>query len=704
MPSTTPPTEEFNNVLEAEVKRLKQRRSEAGQNQGNPAKDAVGLALSGGGIRSATFNLGLLQAMWRFNVLNQVDYLSTVSGGGYIGSSLTWFMSKLKKEFPFGTQRKDYKKLGGRVLTWLRAHGNYLMPGDGLGLWALISAILTGILLNLVILIPFFLFLFLVLSEKLGVSPPFFGFIEFFYKYSLSKTTTLFAWLQALGLVMIGLFLVAALVFALTTRFESFRGVLRQRWMRQRAGRMLMYGVLFTMGGSIPIIHDYLDAKMFGWIQWAMSGISFSGVISMLGALRGRKQGNEAKGLRSFFLSLGLALLVFGLFLWLYHLTDGYALKWPWLFVAIPVWYLLASIADINHVSMHRFYRNRLMAAFMPHSIEGAETDIKEADYCLLKEIPQTQAPYHIICTNIQTVGSKVARLRVRGGDSFFFSPLYCGAESTRYIKTENYIGGNMNLATAFAISGAAVDPNTYITRSRPLTFLMTLLNIRLGYWIRNPGKPALTGSLLRPMWTYYMLTEMLGSGLNEKRWNIHLSDGGHFENLGLYELLRRRCRCIIVSDATADAGWKFNDLGRCIEMARVDFGTMVSLKTEPMIPVGEDRISKQAFVFGEITYDNGDPGYLVYIKTALIDDLPEDILGYHRLNDTFPDQSTADQFFDERQFEAYRELGFQIGKKLFENADGKKLCGWIKRQKTESQKRESKEADSQKTPSQETS
>ena len=691
MPRIKNPTVEFNKVLDTEIKRIKRRRSEAGQDPGNPKKDAVGLALSGGGIRSATFNLGLLQAMWRFKVLKQVDYLSTVSGGGYIGSSLTWFMSKLKTDFPFGTKRKDHKYLGGRVLTWLRAHGNYLMPGDGLGLWTLIAAILTGIFLNLLILIPFFVFILLLLSEKVGASPPF---SDFIYRYLPIEINTLFTWLLALGLFMIFLFLVVALVFALTTRFEVFRNVLCQKWMRKRAGRMLTYGVLFMVVGSIPIIHDYLDGKLSGWIQWAMSGISLSGIISMLGALRGRKQGNEAKGVRSFFLSLGLALLVFGIFLWLYHLTEDYVLKWPWLIVAIPVWYLIAALADINHVSMHRFYRNRLMTAFMPHSLKGAESDIKEADYCLLKDIPQTQAPYHIICTNIQTVGSEVAKLRGRGGDSFFFSPEYSGAESTRFIRTSDYIGGNMNLATAFAISGAAVDPNTYITRSRPLTFLMTLLNIRMGYWIRNPSKPALTGSLLRPMWTYYMLMEMLGSGLNEKRWNIHLSDGGHFENLGLYELLRRRCRYIIVSDATADAGWKFNDLGRCIEMARVDFGAEVSLNTKPMIPIGENRLSQQAFVFGEITYDNGDPGYLIYIKTTLVANLPEDVQGYLRLNDKFPDQTTADQFFDERQFEAYRELGFQIGKMLFEEADGQKLGAWIEKQKTESPKAVAKDAD----------
>ncbi|MGD9303928.1 MAG: hypothetical protein PVF79_06660, partial [Desulfobacterales bacterium] len=119
-----------------------------------------------------------------------------------------------------------------------------------------------------------------------------------------------------------------------------------------------------------------------------------------------------------------------------------------------------------------------------------------------------------------------------------------------------------------------------------------------------------------------------------------------------------------------------------------------VSLNTKPMIPIGENRLSQQAFVFGEITYDNGDPGYLIYIKTTPVAKLPEDVQGYQRLNDKFPDQSTADQFFDERQFEAYRELGFQIGKMLFEDAYGQKLGEWIEKQKTESPKTASKDTD----------
>ncbi len=92
------------------------------------SSDAIGLALSGGGIRSAAFNLGIPMVRERCGLLKQIDYLSTVSGGGYIGSTLAWLMLKLDQPFSFGTSRRDHARSGEKILSWLRPHGNYLIP------------------------------------------------------------------------------------------------------------------------------------------------------------------------------------------------------------------------------------------------------------------------------------------------------------------------------------------------------------------------------------------------------------------------------------------------------------------------------------------------------------------------------------------------------------------------------------------------
>lgn len=680
----------FEEVQEAESEWLKVRRKYAqimeeedadSEKQKKPSRkdlhlQTMGLALSGGGIRSATFNLGLLQALERYGLLRCVDYLSTVSGGGYIGSCFTWFMSKLENEkkpgekkkprdFPFGTSRKHYKEMGGEILAWLRSYGKYMTPGEGLNIWALMGAILTGILVNLLIMVPVFLGLFFMLSRRIP-----FSLVDEWVKYVVPcvREAQWFHVLFLLGLGLLALFLFTVLLYAILTHLAFLRKPGAQKSVRIIIGGLLKYCILLIVIGTIPMVYDFLMPKLAVWKSVAMSGVSLSGIIAMLGGGRNRKEGNELKGYRSFLLSLGLSLLVYGLFLWFYQLIR---LPFSWVFLISLVLSFVVAFADVNQISMHRFYRDRLMKAYMSDEIKvGAnDTILNNPDQFYLKNIPRTSSPYHIINTFIQTLGSKDSRLSGRGGDNFIFSPLYSGSASTAYIKTRDYVRGKMDLATAFAISGAAVDPNTYATSSRPLSFIMTLLNIRLGYWIRNPKFPV-KGKRFKPLyliprWYFYMFAEMFGHGLKETQKQIHLSDGGHFENLAIYELIRRRCKYIIVSDAGADKDYNFGDLVKAIEMVRLDFGAKIEINTRDLIPQKEDKRSAKAFTFGKIDYGEGHMGYLIYIKTTLMEELTEDIYGYQRAHNDFPDQSTMDQFYDESQFEAYRELGFQLGRKL---------------------------------------
>jgi len=686
-------TASINEVVEAEREWIKKRRQNAGKEKGSPEKDAMGVALSGGGIRSATFNLGLLQALEGSNILKRIDYLSTVSGGGYIGSTFTWLKSIRPDIFPFGTKRKHHSGVGGKVLYWLRCRGRYLIPGDGLNEWALAAAILTGTLVNLVVLVPVFLLTFWGLSQEIfKFSSPLEALAS-----SLSLPLTYsdgFAVVFGLGLLALAFFLLFVFIFAIETSISHLRSFVKQRKMRSKAGQALMWSVVLIVIGTLPLGHAYAVAHLGNLIEEAMSAISLSGLMALFAGWRGKKGGNEIRGWRSFVLSLGLTLLIYGLFLWFYHLVNC-QVDWPgslgfWIMIGASVFF--AIFTDINHVSMHRYYRNRLMEAYMPHEIEVdlpseerpvAEIENKdypgvsqrEADQFLLGKIPITDAPYHIINTNVQLIGSSDPRLCGRGGDNFILSPKHCGAESLGYAPTETYMKGIVNLATAMAISGAAVNPNTYATRSRPLSFIMTLLNVRLGYWIQNPRYCSrLYRTVSRPWWYTYMFREMMGKGLNENSRQVHLSDGGHFENLGLYELVRRRCSYIVISDASADPDWTFSDLAKAIELVRVDFGAKVTLDTSEILPDKESKRSPKAFAFGDLEYDDGTTGKILYIKTTVIDKLSEDIYGYHRLNPKFPDETTIDQFFDEQQFEAYRELGFLLGRRACE---GMKTAGW---------------------------
>jgi hypothetical protein len=187
----------------------------------------------------------------------------------------------------------------------------------------------------------------------------------------------------------------------------------------------------------------------------------------------------------------------------------------------------------------------------------------------------------------------------------------------------------------------------------------MTLLNARLGAWVDNPRK---TPRRWRwPAWYQLMLREMLGRGLSEKEAKIHLADGGHFENLGLYELLRRKCRYIVVSDAGADPTCGLGDLGQAIQRARADLGADVEICADDFTKERADEIASRAHLLGKVTYADGSTGEILYLKAMVIRHLSADIYAYWRANAAFPNEPTSDQFYGELQFDSYRELGLQI-------------------------------------------
>ena len=155
---------------------------------------------------------------------------------------------------------------------------------------------------------------------------------------------------------------------------------------------------------------------------------------------------------------------------------------------------------------------------------------------------------------------------------------------------------------------------------------------------------------------------------MNEKSKYVELSDGGHFENLAVYELIRREVDLIILCDGAADKDYKFKDFANLVEKVRLDFGARIDINLDPIIPkTGEDlsygleKIAEQGHAIGTIRYQTDKKGVLIYMKTTLMRHLPADIYGYKLTHEHFPDETTGDQFFDERQFEAYRELGYQV-------------------------------------------
>lgn len=616
----------------------------------------TGLALSGGGIRSASFSMGVMQAFAKAGWLKKIDYLSTVSGGGYIGSSLTWLLHKTwkvpadekessqKKEdakeqknagvqdssdsvtfgidwenFPFRTYpiaegRSSRKKVeplpkeveplpknvyAGRILRYLRQHARYLTPGGGLDWVSLATVVLRNSAFSLVVYgsilaLLFFMMHWASLLTGLDIVPDPCSKLEL--KDCFSPTdrpgSTLF---RAAGFVLIFWAIVAVLYAFSTICYgkDWFRGSGKHTnyawryWHEKLWGRWpLIIALMLAVLGSTPTAYHWLGnlgnkppaqafsikgtpSKAGGWaiegtiklpleqnsakdtgvwkaifenLGWLAGVLStLSGVVMSLFAFKLTSAVKPGKIPMGLVVGVGSVALIFGVLLLAYHVYywAGWRIPIPWFWSGPLPWpvftvvviALMARFTDINQMSLHRYYRDRLMETFLPNVKDALDVQgtvaggakMHDSDgtkihqmcqapmACQETESKQPMGPYHIINTNIVLVSSYIPKFRGRGGDNFILTPLCCGSNATGWcetgrkpdmaptglpdsqIKTAESPFESLTFATAMAISGAAVNPNTGsggqgITRQPLLSFLMGILNIRLGYWASNPS------------------------------------------------------------------------------------------------------------------------------------------------------------------------------------------------------------------------
>ena len=342
-----------------------------------------------------------------------------------------------------------------------------------------------------------------------------------------------------------------------------------------------------------------------------------------------------------------------------------------WLLVtmfAILLVYWLS--VDVNATAVHSFYRDRLSSAYL---IRVSDTgDLEHNDKQKLSHLNrQDNAPYHLINAALNLVGSPDPSLRGRQSGFFTFGKLYTGSVRTGFLRTEQMerLDPGLDLGTAIAVSGAAAAPNRGATTVKSLIFIMTLLNIRLGYWLPNP-RFARSASWLKRLalrrgpGPKYLLKESLGH-VDGRTTFINVSDGGHIENLGVFELLRRRCKLIVAVDGEHDPEIRFQSLVKLMLYARIEMGIEMELDLDP-IRKDSGGLSSRHISMGKIQYAEGETGHLLYVKASLTGDEVEYIREYATRNPDFPHETTADQFFNEDRFEAYRALGYHIGEQIF--------------------------------------
>ncbi|HEX3675381.1 MAG TPA: hypothetical protein VHU87_14000 [Rhizomicrobium sp.] len=688
-----------------------------------PMYDTTGVCLSGGGIRSAAFCLGALQSLATRDLIGNIDYLSTVSGGGYIGASVSGCMSgapeagKTTTDFPFAAPGafEDPPAVGH-----LRDYSNYILPRGHNSFVEAIAVILRGMATNLIFILTATLFLagltVFAYPDQDSLSggsflPQLFHIQKFLAGHVplLDGAFTFTLWLLAI----LGAGLVGWAIFR--SRFPSRGSDVRGRGVRTARWLIVALALCAFLDVQPLVIRAVLSAgglpnaakAAYEWLALVSAPLAaavafFSDRLAGFLKTAASRPGTGAMLKRAAaFAAVWLAALVLPFFLWAFYIwlsAAGIALNaaggapMPAAGIYFIGWFALWLITMLftpNANSLHQFYRDKLSKAFLfdplwrepleaHHALRDSDSgDLVPQDKKKLHDIsPAHGGPYHLINAALNLQGSIAGNRRGRNADFFLFSAEHIGSDLTGYVKTTDLEteDPHIDLAAAMAISGAAVSSDMGSSSIAPLAPTLALLNFRLGYWMKNPRfvNKATNGwkKTLSGMFKTYILSEMFGL-LDESDPRVYLTDGGHIENLGLYALLNRHCKVIVAVDGEADPAMTFPALSTVQRYARIDLGIRIDVPWYDIaaVSLAATRAAEDGTpipekngphcAIGLIHYPDGQKGLLLYVKASVTGDEADYVLNYKQRNPAFPHESTGDQFFTEEQFECYRALGF---------------------------------------------
>jgi hypothetical protein len=725
-----------------------------------PYPERLGICCSGGGIRSAAYNLGALQSLQETDELVRATYLAAVSGGSYIAAAFSmvakaWepaddggrpILGKAGHDDsdPDALARLKPFAPGSPEEQYLRNRSSYMAPSGSDKLYLGLRAVL-GMVFNLVFLGLPLAALGLLLSGFLfkpwgdcnpnyctpEIQPMFWitpavplAFGLTFGLYGMIRRSPTERQRQFLQAWSIRLIMVAAvlglLLVAVPALVSAFRG---QAFNKQSATPRTPA----TVGGAAGLAG--LIAGLLAYLRQAFS--SPSAAAKTAGKARKALAGLNARTRQALIYTAGALLGPLLLFAFVVlgaavGLASSDNRGFPSGVVvagvlALAVFGFLYSVSDVNSWSLHPFYKRRLSSAFALKRVHWRKLDESELDRVQLVPpvteqaddvgaalerdydtlVPLSKTALHegdwptlLVCAaaNVSDPGAVPPG---RSVTSFTFSaysvggPLIGGAATPAYersvvdkaswvatlwawIRSDPRLkqprrARDLSLPAAVAMSGAALAPSMGKSTKRPLTFLLALANVRLGVWLPNPRWVMLTKKsqrkfLKRPR-PSYLLHELMGRNRVNDNY-IYVTDGGHYENLGLVELLRRGCTQVYCFDASG--GQAFDELGDAIALARSELGVEVEIDPRAISPDEETGIAEKDVVTGTFAYRDGTRGTLVYARNVLTDPpgAPWDAQAYHRVDPKFPHNPTADQLYTDQKFEGYRVLGERAAKR----------------------------------------
>jgi hypothetical protein len=544
------------------------------------------------------------------------------------------------------------------------------------------------------------------------------------------------AFLATAGPPLVFLLIALAMFFAVGLFGKNLTEDVRE-WWASLCGHLFVYAVVWGSVVGIALFGPPLLVAASEWGQAALGSAWVAiAVAGVLAGRRSQTQGGRGNRVLERVALIAPHVFLGGLFLLLslvaaasfrnlpnpedpsfaaYYrkLNDVRCLGIAWrMGICVAVALFMAWRVDVNLFSLHGMYANRLVRCYLgasrrkdrdlairdvpggtpvpssgpirsPNAITGFDPEddlelrrlrIGAAQATAGAGEPQDTpylGPLLLINTAMNLVGGDELAWQERKAESFVLTPWYCGSQSTGFQLLPDSGDKALLLGSAMTLSGAAVTPNMGYHSSPPVTAFLTVFNVRLGGWVANPSfdVPRNTG----PRMGLLCLRNELFGWTNSRSSYVYLSDGGHFDNLGVYELIRRRCRYILACDAGADPSASFEDLGNLIRKCRTDFGVRIKIDVTPLQRPGGGSFSRWHCAIGKVLYHDVDAGaeegVLVYIKASLTGDEPADVIQFQAQHPQFPHHSTVDQFFNETKFESYRALGYHIAQQVLRKA-----------------------------------